>query len=85
MKSDYFRLCFIYLNGGMYVDSDEFYTGKCIDDYFENSNLKTHPLCYDTKTDLMISFEKFIGQPFNKSRIYYFNNNPLISGKKIQS
>lgn len=81
MKSDYFRLCFIYCSGGMYVDSDEVYTGKCIDSYFEDSKLKLHPLCYDIRSDSMVSFDLSIGQPFKKSRIYYFNNNPLISGK----
>lgn len=81
MKSDYFRLCFIYCSGGMYVDSDEIYTGKCIDSYFNDSNLKIHPLCYDIQSDSMVCLGNFIAQPLQTSRIYYFNNNPIISGK----
>lgn len=81
MKSDYFRLCYIYCSGGMYVDSDEVYTGKSIEKYFEDSKLKLHPLCYDIDSDAMVSSEHFIGHSYKKSRIYYFNNNPLISGK----
>lgn len=81
MKSDYFRLCYIYCSGGMYVDSDEVYTGKSIEKYFEDSKLKLHPLCYDIDSDAMVSSEHFIGHSYKKSRLYYFNNNPLISGK----
>jgi hypothetical protein len=81
MKSDYFRLCYIYCSGGMYVDSDEVYSGQCIDAYFEDSKLKLHPLCYDTESDKMVSIEGFLRLPFKQSWIYYFNNNPLISGE----
>lgn len=81
MKSDYFRLCYIYYSGGMYVDSDEFYTGNSSEKYFEDSKLKLHPLCYDIDSDAMVSSEQFKGHSHKKSRIYYFNNNPLISGK----
>ncbi|EBU8262979.1 hypothetical protein L7C23_003422 [Salmonella enterica] len=82
MKSDYFRLCYIYCSGGMYVDCDEVYSGQCIDNYFEDSALKLNPLCYDLKTDTMIPYEEFIGRPIRKSCIYYFNNNPLIAGPR---
>lgn len=80
MKSDYFRLCYIKYSGGMYVDSDELYSGLNIDNYFINSKLKLQPLCYDLESNQMIETQQFLNNDIqNKCWIYYFNNNPIIS------
>ncbi len=80
MKSDYFRLCYIKYSGGMYVDSDELYSGLNIDNYFINSKLKLQPLCYDLKSNQMIEKKQFLNNDIqNKHWVYYFNNNPIIS------
>jgi hypothetical protein len=80
MKSDYFRLCYIYSKGGFYVDVDDIYCDKNIDYLFENSQLKLQPLCYDIDSDAMISPKRFIeGGQFTNRWIYYFNNNPIIA------
>jgi hypothetical protein len=81
MQSDYFRLCYIYCTGGMYVDTDDVHTGLNIDSCFTNSKLKLQPLCFDIETNHMVSTQSFINNNnLNKNWIYYFNNNPLISG-----
>lgn len=80
MKSDYFRLCYINYSGGMYVDSDDVYSGLKIDNYFINSNLKLQPLCYDLELNQMVETQNFLNNDIqNKHWIYYFNNNPIIS------
>lgn len=80
MKCDYFRLCFILLNGGFYVDADEVYQGKTITHLFEDNTLKIQPLCYDCVTDKMVKFDvDFQNKKYSPKRIYYFNNNPLIA------
>ena len=83
MKSDYFRLCYIFSNGGFYVDTDDVYTGINIDPFFENKKLNLQPLCYDLNSNTMIPPEKFIGdRPFSNKWIFYFNNNPIIAPAK---
>ena len=80
MRCDYFRLCFILLNGGFYVDADENYSGKKLDEYFIDGRLKVQPLCYDTITGGMIKPELFIEKKqFSNHWIFYINNNPLIA------
>lgn len=80
MKSDYFRLCYINCSGGMYVDADDVHTGINIDEYFKSPKLKLQPLCYDIKSERMVATQEFLNNDTqNKDRIYYFNNNPLIS------
>jgi len=80
MQCDYFRLCYILLNGGFYVDADEMYQRTNIDHLFGDNRLKIQPLCYDTQTGAMIAPEVFIGaRQYSRKWIFYFNNNPLIS------
>ncbi len=80
MRCDYFRLCFILMNGGFYVDADETYSGRHFDDYFSDRRLKVHPLCYDKVTNSMVKTQAFVSErKFSESWIFYVNNNPLIS------
>ena len=80
MRCDYFRLCYILVNGGFYVDADEIYQGTECGQLFCDSRLKVQPLCYDTKSGNMISPDFFIGKcQSSASWIYYINNNPIIS------
>lgn len=80
MKSDYFRLCYINYSGGMYVDSDDVYSGLNTDKYFITPKLKLQPLCYDLELNQMVKTQKLLNNDIqNKHWIYYFNNNPLIS------
>lgn len=80
MKSDYFRLCFIFSNGGFYVDVDDVYCGVDIEYLFSDQRLKLQPLCFDVNTDEMVDSDKFIrNRSFSNSWIFYFNNNPIVA------
>lgn len=80
MQSDYFRLCYISVKGGGYVDTDDVYLGSDIDVFFRDDKLKIQPLCYDITTDSMIPPVIFTeGNTYEESWIFYFNNNPLIA------
>lgn len=79
MKSDYFRLCFIYCTGGFYVDADDTYSGG-IDNLFSDQRMNLQPLCFDIDTNEMVDPEKFIVDgEFSENWIFYFNNNPIIA------
>ena len=79
MRCDYFRLCYLYICGGFYVDSDELFLNKEIDFLFKNNNIKIQPLCYSIKQEKMVKNEDFLHEPYDETNIYYFNNNPIIS------
>lgn len=81
MQSDYFRLCYIYLEGGCYIDTDDVYDGAQLQHLFCDGRLKIQPLCYDTATNMMVPPSLFTKLGANAaSWIFYFNNNPLIAG-----
>lgn len=80
MQSDYFRLCYIFVEGGCYIDADDAYDGSQIQHLFSDGRLKIHPLCYDMATDMMVPSSLFTKLGANsESWIFYFNNNPLIA------
>jgi hypothetical protein len=74
MRSDYFRLCYIGLYGGCYVDADDVYNGKSLDVFFADGRLKLHPLCYDILSGTMVSPEEFTRSGADSENwIFYFN------------
>lgn len=80
MQSDYFRLCYIFVEGGCYVDADDSYNGNEIQHLFGDGQLKIQPLCYDIATGMMIPAPFFTKKGADAaSWIFYFNNNPLIA------
>jgi mannosyltransferase OCH1-like enzyme len=81
MQSDYFRLCYILVEGGCYIDADDVFDGSQIQHLFSDGRLKIQPLCYDIATNMMVPPSLFAKQGANAaSWIFYFNNNPLIAG-----
>lgn len=78
MRCDYFRLCYLYIKGGFYVDSDELYLNEEIDFLFNNNNIKIQPFCYSIEKEEMIEIEDYLYKPYNDTNIYYFNNNPIV-------
>lgn len=80
MQADYFRLCYLFVEGGCYLDADDVYHGCAIDHLFDDGRLKLQPLCYDRSTDQMIRPGVFTGPGANGAGwTFYFNNNPLIA------
>lgn len=82
MQSDYFRLCYILVEGGCYLDADDMYRGSPIDHLFGDGRLRIQPLCYDISTNQMIPPSVFTEMGANASSwIFYFNNNPLLAAR----
>lgn len=80
MRSDYFRLCFILVNGGFYVDADDVYQGVDIEYLFQDNKLKIQPLCYDSSIDSMVDSSVFLNNLVDSPGLtYYVNNNPIIA------
>ncbi len=80
MQSDYFRLCYILMEGGCYVDADDVYRGAEVEHFFSDGRLNLQPLCYDISTDKMVPPSIFTDSGANALNwIFYFNNNPLIA------
>lgn len=81
MQADYFRLCYLLVKGGMYVDADDVCLSSDISGLFDDSRLKVQPLCYDIESGTMVSASKFLRASASENWIFYFNNNPLIAGQ----
>lgn len=80
MQCDYFRLCYLLVYGGFYIDADEFYQGTDYNHYFQDNKLKIQPLCYDIESGKMIKPEIFTKRgEYSENWIFYVNNNPLIA------
>jgi mannosyltransferase OCH1-like enzyme len=80
MQADYFRLCYVLVEGGCYVDADDVRVATDIDWLAEDGRLKLQPLCYDISTGSMVKPAVFLlGDAYDPSWIFYFNNNPLIA------
>lgn len=80
MQSDYFRLCYILLEGGCYIDADDVHNGPGIARLLDDGQLNIQPLCYDVETDRMVPPEIFTEPGADAPTwIFYFNNNPLLA------
>lgn len=82
MQSDYFRLCYLLVEGGCYVDADDVCVGADIGWMFEDGRLKLQPLCYDIASGAMVMPSVFLSvDSYDPNWIFYFNNNPLVSSR----
>jgi len=81
LQSDYFRLCYIFINGGVYIDADDECMCDDIEFLFMGDVLKIQAMCYDLETEQMVNTTQAYEGAFSDNRIYYVNNNPLIAVK----
>lgn len=80
MMSDYFRYSYVLVEGGFYIDADDVYHGRAIDDLFADGRLKLQPFCYDVATSQMVAPSVFTEPGANRPGwIFYFNTTPLIA------
>jgi mannosyltransferase OCH1-like enzyme len=82
MQADYFRLCYLFVQGGFYVDADDVSLGSDVDWLFDDGRLKIQPLCYDVASGTMVAPSVFLrSDAYDANWIFYFNNNPLIASR----
>jgi len=83
MQSDYFRLCYILVEGGFYIDADDEFNEAPIQYLCGDGRLKLQPLCYDMATDTMVPAPVFTRSGADANGwIFYFNMDPLIAGSR---
>jgi mannosyltransferase OCH1-like enzyme len=82
MQADYFRLCYLLVEGGFYVDADDVCVGTDVGWLFDDGRLKIQPLCYDVASGTMVAPSVFLrSDAYDPNWIFYFNNNPLIANR----
>lgn len=79
MRSDYFRMCFVLREGGLYVDADDVLVGG-VEPLITDGVLKLQPLCYDLAEQAMApAADVWRPNLRDGDRIFYSNNNPLAA------
>jgi hypothetical protein len=83
MQADYFRLCYLLMEGGFYVDADDVCVGTDVGWLFDDGRLKIQPLCYNIASGTMVAPSVFLRcDAYDSNWIFYFNNNPLIANRR---
>ncbi|MGC0369019.1 glycosyltransferase family 32 protein [Microbacterium sp. SLBN-111] len=80
MRSDFFRMCFILADGGLYVDADDVLLGDGWRQIFDDRRLLLQPLAYDLNVHSMVAMEELLNVDLPTSdKIFYLNNNPIAA------
>jgi hypothetical protein len=80
MRADYFRLSYILVSGGFYVDADEAYLSGDPSGLLANNCLRVRPLCYDRAAGENVPLSTFL-EPGADSLgwVFYVGNSPLLA------
>lgn len=79
MRSDYFRLCYLLQNGGLYVDADdELVEPEALLPLMEMGLLQLQPLCYQLSTDSMVVPVDYAADETDDF-IFYVANDPIFA------
>jgi hypothetical protein len=76
MQSDYFRLSYIFVEGGCYIDADDVYHEAPIQHICDDGRLKLQPLCYDMATNMMVA--DVLNEPGNRYTLIYGLADPTF-------
>lgn len=80
MRSDYFRLCYVLAEGGLYVDADDVLTGDGWKQLFVDATLKVHALAFDlTAMSMLTDIDLRRADLPRGNKIFYVNNNPIAA------
>jgi len=80
MRCDYFRLCFVLAEGGLYIDADDVLLGDEWIRLFKDGRLKVQPLCYDIHAGRMVpAVEIWRPDLPTHGRVFYVNNDPIAA------
>lgn len=78
-RSDYFRLCYLSVLGGWYVDADDQLQEADIDTLLPPRGLRVQALCYDIDAGNTIDPRTALQGSDTQNVIHYVNNNPIIT------
>lgn len=78
-RSDYFRLCYLAVHGGWYVDADDQLQEADIGALLLPRGLRVQALCYDIDAGKNIDPRAALHGSDTRNVIHYVNNNPIIA------
>lgn len=78
-RSDYFRLCYLAVHGGWYVDADDQFQEADIGTLLLPRGLRVQALCYDINAGTTIDPRAALQRSDTQNVIHYVNNNPIIA------
>lgn len=78
-RSDYFRLCYLAVRGGWYVDADDQFRDVDIGVLLLPRGLRVQALCYDIDIGNTIDARVALQGRDTRNVIHYVNNNPIIA------
>ena len=78
-RSDYFRLCYLAVYGGWYVDADDQFQNVDLGALLPPRGLRLQALCYDIDSGTTIDPRAALEGSDTQNVIHYVNNNPIIT------
>ena len=80
MRCDYFRMCWVLAEGGLYVDADDVLRGDNWRHIFRDSRLRVQPLCYDISACGMVPASRIWQADLpTEGHVFYVNNDPIAA------